>query len=198
MSTSAAEQARTPLNRHLLGLLLMLAGLGLFVGGLFLPWLTITCTANCTPGAAAPESIGPLSDGPNTFFTLCPCAFLLWALIGAVILSLIGLEFLPVERRRAFPALLLAGLLLVGNVLLFLSVDFFASLRGSFDHLYHEVYTVDLVIGCAVSPLGVLLFAFGGWLRYHRSWLVRSRLPPLSDPPTVANPPEFPGISPTP
>jgi hypothetical protein len=143
-------------GRRRLGLLLLLAGLALAGGGLFLPWLRIDCLANCAFATSPPFLVRePATDG---LFLIC---WPMWVmvLLPAVFTAIV--EFRRARRPTAVPVLLLAGALLVMQAIGLMITSFmgFSTAR--------PVLTFTLLPGCAVSLLGTLLVAVGGWLRYH-------------------------------
>jgi hypothetical protein len=157
--------ASTATKRRRVGLLLLLAGLVLAVGGFALPWLSVTCVAYCSDGSGA-STRGPIADyGLSSFYFCLP--------IGALVLTFAVLtalqEFLTAEGRFATPSLLLAGMLLVTQsiALLFLGITYG---RG-------PVLTLGWLPGVAVAPVGALLVAVGGWLRYHPRRIQTSPVP---------------------
>ena len=144
-------------DRRRVGLALLLAGLALAAGSLFLPWLRFDCSANCGD-LSWPIIRGPVAtDG--LFLFVCWPPWLL--VVTCALLTAVG-EFRPGDRRTAVPALLLAGTLLVVQALAFLLVGF-----TGFSTPPRPVITEELLPGCAVGPLGALLVAVGGWIRYH-------------------------------
>jgi hypothetical protein len=155
------SETSTAQRRRRLGLLLLLVGLALVAGGLFLPWLRIDCLANCGYGygtASWPLVRGPVAtDG--LFLFVCWPVWLLVLVCG--VLTAVE-EFRPTERHTAVPALLLAAMLLVMLALVFLLIGF-----TGFSPAPRPVVTYTLLPGCPVSLLGVPLVAVGGWLRYH-------------------------------
>ena len=143
-------------GRRRLGLLLLLVGLALAGGGLFLPWLRINCSANCGYGNGSwPLVREPATDG---LFLIC---WPMWLMVLLFALLTAMLEFRRAERPTAVPVLLLAGALLVIQAIGLMSTGFtgFSTAR--------PILTYSLLPGCAVSLLGTLLVAVGGWLRYH-------------------------------
>jgi hypothetical protein len=70
-------------------------------------------------------------------------------------------EFRPAERRFAAPSLLLAGMLLVVQAIALLLLGINVTRPGL------PILTLGLLPGVAVAPVGALLIAVGGWLRYH-------------------------------
>lgn len=166
-SEPGAPGAATGPRRRLVGLALLLTGLGVLIGSLFLPWVTETCRTNCAHSALPSAGVGlsPLSHGLNDLgFTLL-LTWLYWVLVAVVTFFLVWQEFLPARRQSALPAMLLAGLFAIGVPgVLFLT----ALLSGSVsNHLTGEVDAEGLGPGSAISLVGVALFAVGGWLRYH-------------------------------
>jgi hypothetical protein len=139
-------------RRRRLGLLLLLVGLALAGGGLFLPWLRITCS-NCGDGAYIVRE--PATDG---LFLICWPMWLM-ILIPALLTTLV--EVRRVQRPTAAPVLLLAGALLVMQVIGLL-LDGFTGFSTA-----RLILTYTLLPEVAVSLLGTLLVAVGGWLRYH-------------------------------
>ena len=131
-----------------LGLLLLLVGLALAGGGLFLPWLRI----DDGPLSLVRE---PATDG---LFLIC---WPMWLMVLLPALLTAMVEFRRAQRPTAVPVLLLAGALLVMQAIGLILINFmgFSTAR--------PVFTFTLLPGCAVSPLGTLLVAVGGWLRYH-------------------------------
>jgi hypothetical protein len=153
--TAMQTPAGTHGRRHL-GLLLLLAGLVLAGGGLFLPWLSIDCSANCAyvniPLNVVRE---PATDG---LFLIC---WPMWLMVLIPALLTVVVEFRRAQRSTAVPVLLLAGSLLVMQAI-GLMVNGFIGFRTA-----PPVLTYTLLPGCAISLLGTLLVAVGGWLRYH-------------------------------
>jgi hypothetical protein len=150
-------------RRRRAGLALLLAGLVLVAGGLFLPWLSIDCTANCGFGTGSwPLIRRPATDG---LFLLC---WPMWLTVLLFVLLTAVQEFRPAPRRTAVPVLLLAGALLVMQAIGLAANGFtgFSTAR--------LVLTFTLLPGCAVSLLGTLLVAIGGWLRYHPGGIASS------------------------
>jgi hypothetical protein len=143
-------------GRRRLGLLLLLVGLALAGGGLFLPWLRISCSANCGDGTGSWSFVR--EPATNGLFLSC---WPMWVMVVLVALLTAMGEFLRAERPTAVPVVLLAGALLVMQALGLLSIEFvgFSTVR--------PVLTFTLLPGCSVSLLGTLLVAVGGWLRYH-------------------------------
>jgi hypothetical protein len=143
-------------GRRRLGLLLLLVGLALAGGGLFLPWLRVNCTANCGDGTGSWAIVRePATDG---IFLIC---WPMWLMVLLPVLLTAMMEFRRAERSTAVPVLLLAGALLVMQAIGLMSNGFtgFSTAR--------PIFTYTLLPGCAVSLLGTLLVAVGGWLRYH-------------------------------
>lgn len=142
-------------GRRRLGLLLLLAGLALAGGGLFLPWLRISCPDTCIYGTPSYFDRAPATDG---LFLICWPMWLM-VLIPALLTAVV--EFRRAARPSAAPVLLLAGALLVMQALGFMITGFtgFSTAR--------PVLTYTPLPGIAVSLLGTLLVAVGGWLRYH-------------------------------
>jgi len=157
-------------DRRRMGLALMLGGLALATGGFFLPWLSVGCAANCTFASWAPTR-GPIAT-EGLFLFICWPAWLL-VLVLAFLTAL--QEARPASRRGAAPALLLAGMLLVVQVITLLLLAIAITRPGL------PVLTFGLLPGSAVSPLGALLVAVGGWLRYHPARADPSR--PLAEVP---------------
>ena len=85
----------------------------------------------------------------------------MWLMILLCVPLMAMVEFRRAERTTAAPVLLLAGALLVMQVIGLVSNVF----TGFSDARPALTYT--LLPGCAVSLLGTLLVAVGGWLRYH-------------------------------
>lgn len=166
-SANSGAPAPAAVRRRRVGLALMLVGLGLLIGGIFVPWVTTTCSVNCALTSVPPAGVGiaPLSDSLNGFFLAPPCAWPFWLLVVALARLLVKQEFLPLSRQRAQPALLLAGLFVVGVLGLLLVMALFAA--SALYRLPHEVDHAVLAPGSAVSLVGIGLFAVGGWLRYH-------------------------------
>lgn len=135
-------------GRRRLGLLLLLVGLTLVGGGLFLPWLRI----DDGPLSLVRE---PATDG---LFLIC---WPMWLLVLLPALLTAMVEFRRAQRPTAVPVLLLAGALLVMQAIGLMTTSFmgFSTAR--------PVLTFTLLPGVAVSLLGTLLVAVGGWLRYH-------------------------------
>jgi hypothetical protein len=159
-------------GRRRLGLLLLLSGLALAGGGLFLPWLRIDC-ANCGSVYGTSSVIrAPATDG---LFLLCWPMWLM-VLITALLTAIV--EFSRAARPTAAPVLLLAGALLVMQALGF-EISGFMGFRPGGANL--DV-TGTLLPGVAVSLLGTLLVAVGGWLRYHPRRIAPS--PPLAERPS--------------
>ncbi len=145
-------------GRRRLGLLLLLVGLALAGGGLFLPWLRITCSANCGSGNGSWSLIRePATDG---LFLICWPMWLM-VLIPTLLTTLV--EVRRAQRPTAVPVLLLAGALLVMQAIGFEIVGFMGFRPGGSS----LNLTATLLPGGAVSLLGTLLVAVGGWLRYH-------------------------------
>jgi hypothetical protein len=143
-------------RRRRLGLLLLLVGLVLAGGGLFLPWLRITCAANCGSGNGSWSLVRePATDG---LFLICWPMWLM-VLLPALLTGMV--EFRRAQRPTAVPVLLLAGALLVMQVIGLMANGFtgFSTAR--------LIVAYTLLPGCAVSLLGTLLVAVGGWLRHH-------------------------------
>ncbi len=158
---------RTPsrsTDRRRVGLALLLVGLALAGGGLFLPWLRIDCLPTCRYGNSSLSLVRePATDG---LFLIC---WPMWLAVLICVLLTAMVEFRRAARPTAVPALLLAGALLVMQAIGFVSVEFtgFSTAR--------LVLTYTLLPGCAVSLLGTLLVGVGGWLRYHPRRLESSR-----------------------
>ncbi len=143
-------------GRRRLGLLLLLVGLALAGGGLFLPWLRIDCSADCYTFTAPSFLVRePATDG---LFLIC---WPMWVVVLLPALLTAMVEFRRDKRPTAVPVLLLAGALLVMQAIGLMSDSFmgFSTAR--------PVLTFTLLSGCAVSLFGTLLVAVGGWLRYH-------------------------------
>ena len=139
-----------------LGLLLLLVGLALVGGGLFLPWLRIDCLPNCAFATSPPFLVRePATDG---LFLIC---WPMWVMVLLPAIFTTIVEFRRAQRPTAVPVLLLAGALLVMQAIALMSASFtgFSTWR--------PVLTFTLLPGCAVSLLGTPLVAIGGWLRYH-------------------------------
>jgi hypothetical protein len=141
-------------KRRRLGLLLLLAGVVLAAGGLFLPWLRIDCSADCGYGS------GPLVRAPATdgLFLIC---WPMWLMVLLCALLTAMVEVRRAKRPTAVPVLLLAGALLVMQAIGLVANGFtgFSTAR--------PVMSYTLLPGVAVAPVGALLVAVGGWLRYH-------------------------------
>lgn len=135
-------------GRRRLGLLLLLVGLALAGGGLFLPWLRI----DDGPLSLVRE---PATDG---LFLICWPMWLM-VLIPALLTAVVELR--RAKRPTAVPVLLLAGALLVMQAI-GLVINGFMGFSTA-----HLVLTYTLLPGFAASLLGTLLVAVGGWLRYH-------------------------------
>ena len=144
-------------SRRRLGLLLLLVGLALAGGGLFLPWLRI----DDGPLSLVRE---PATDG---LFLICWPMWLM-VLIPTLLTAMVEVRRAP--RPTAAPVLLLAGALLVMQAIGLMSNGFtgFSTAR--------LVLTYTLLPGVAVSLLGTLLVAVGGWLRYHPRRIATSPL----------------------
>jgi hypothetical protein len=84
-----------------------------------------------------------------------------WLLLLVFALLTAAQEFRSAERRSAAPALLLAGMLLCVQAIAFLLLGY------SVDNFGMPILTFGLLPGCAVAPVGALLVAVGGRLRYH-------------------------------
>jgi hypothetical protein len=86
-----------------LGLLLLLAGVVLAAGGFALPWMSVTCVANCSYGLVAPTR-GPIAtDG--LFLFICWLVWLL-VLVLAVLTAVSVPEFcFLLKRRHCFSSL---------------------------------------------------------------------------------------------
>jgi hypothetical protein len=167
VQATKATKATKAQGRQWLGLLLLIVGFLLAVGSFTLPWVTITCSANCV-GAPSPGLRVPLGNVVVDFWPL-------WLVAAGAACLTARQEWLPVARRGAFPALLLAGLLLLAQTLTLLLLLAQALTLLVASHLpASPVLTSRLTSLSAVGPLGSLLVAFGGWLRYHRQ---RSAIP---------------------
>ncbi len=166
MSTSSDPAARATVTneaqrRRRIGLALLLAGLALAVGGFFLPWLSVTCVANLRQNrimAPFPPTRGPARPKASSSSSADPA----WGLALVFVLLTAVEEFRPAERHTAVPALLLAGALLVMQAIGLASNVFIGFSTGP-----QPILTDTLLPGCAVSLLGTLLVAVGGWLHYH-------------------------------
>jgi len=147
-------------DRRRVGLALLLAGLALAGGGLFLPWLRIdvSCSANCVPGYGTGSWTLVREPATDGLFLLC---WPMWLMVLLPTLLTAMVEFRRAERPTAVPALLLAGALLVMQAI-GLVLDWFTGFSTA-----RPVYTYTLLPGCAVSLLGTLCVGVGGWLRYH-------------------------------
>jgi hypothetical protein len=143
-------------KRRRVGLFLLLAGLALAAGGFALPWLSVTCVAGCSNDYPLAPTRGPIADYGLASFIICPP-------VGALMLTFALLtvlqEFLPAEGRFAAPFLLLAGMLLFVQAIVFELLGITVG-RG-------PELTLGLLPGGAVAPVGALLVGAGGWLRYH-------------------------------
>jgi hypothetical protein len=159
-------------GRRRVGLLLLLAGLALAAGGFFLPWLSINCSAHCE-GASWPLIRGPVATDGLLLFACWPA----WLLVLVFALLTALQEFRPAARRGVAPALLLAGMLLVVQAIALLLLSILIT------HPDIPVLTYDLLPGCAVSPLGTLLVAIGGWLRDHPGGITPSPTSKLAEVP---------------
>jgi hypothetical protein len=139
-------------GRRRAGLVLLLIGLLLAIGGFLLPWIDVTCSANCidSPPLGARAPLG-------AFGLFWP----LWLLAAVAAFFMAWQEGLPTRERSALPASLLAGLVLLVQALTLLIL----SIR--FPHPTTPVLTTTVTPLSAVSPLGAVLIGLGGWLRYH-------------------------------
>jgi hypothetical protein len=146
-------------DRRRVGLALLLAGLVLTIGGLALPWVSVSCIATCqTFSADYAATRGPIETfGASLFAWLSPA----WVLVVIVALLVARQEVRPIDRRSAVPVLLLALILLLVQAFIFVLLRFYLHFAAT------PLLVFGLLPGGAVSPIGTVLVAVGGWLRYH-------------------------------